>query len=127
VHVPRWNISCSIQRRAAVFSLIPAAIPHALEFDMSELISSLRSQDHGAIFESLQTHLREAAAARQTDTVPSPAVKTRVRPGVTMLDETEAAASMSQVQAEAQNAADMAAVHSGLDPQRVAKLLALLE
>ena len=94
---------------------------------MSELISPLRPQDNNAVFESLQARLREMSAARQMDAASSPAVKMHVRPSPKMLDEEEAAASVSQMQAEAQRGVDMAAVHNGLDPQRVAKLLGLLD
>ena len=94
---------------------------------MPELISPFRSQDNTAVFESLQARLREMTAARQTDAVPSPAVKMRVRPSPEMPDEAGAADSVSRVQSEAQRGVDMASVHSGLDPQRVAKLLGLLD
>jgi len=104
-----------------------AVILHALEFGMSELISPLRPQDNNAVFENLQARLREMTIARETDTVPSPAVKKQVRPGPKMPDEAGAADSMSRIQAEAQRGVDMTSVHSGLDPQRVAKLLGLLD
>ena len=94
---------------------------------MSELISPLGTQDNAAVFESLQARLREMAAAGRMEAAPLPAVKMRVRPGPKMLDEAEAAASVQQVQAEMQRGADAASVHSGLDPQRVAKLLGLLD
>ena len=114
---------------AACFSCFAslAAILHVLEFGMSELISPLRSQDTSAVFENLQARLREMAADRQTDAVPSPAIKMQVRPSPKMLAESEAEDSVSRVQAEAQRGVDMASVHSGLDPQRVAKLLGLLD
>ena len=94
---------------------------------MSELISPLRPQDNNAVFESLQARLREMRAIRQTDTASSPAVKMQVRPSPKMLDEAEAAAGVSRMQAEAERGVDVAAVHNGLDPQRVAKLLGLLD
>ncbi|MDR0239878.1 MAG: hypothetical protein LBI88_06580 [Deltaproteobacteria bacterium] len=94
---------------------------------MSELISPLRSLDTSAVFENLQGRLREMIADRQTDAVSSPAVKMQVRPSPKMLAEAEAMDSVSRVQAEAQRGVDMASVHSGLDPQRVAKLLGLLD
>ena len=94
---------------------------------MSELISPLRPQDNAAVLESLQARLREMTAARQADAAPSPAVKMQMRPSPKMLDEAEAALSVSQVHAEAQRGADVATVHSGLDPHRVARLLGLLD
>ena len=94
---------------------------------MSELISPLRPQDNSALFESMQARLREMAVVRQTEVLSSPAVNMQVRPGPKMLNDTEAAASVNRVQAQAQNVADVAAVHNGLDPQRVAKLLGLLD
>ena len=94
---------------------------------MSESISPLRPQDHSAIFENLQARLREMTAARQTDTIPSHAVTMQVRSNPKMLAEAEAADSVGRVQAEAQRGVDMASVHSSLDPQRVAKLLGLLD
>ena len=94
---------------------------------MSKLISPLRPQDNAAVFENLQARLREMTAARQTDAAASPAVKMQMRPGPKMLKESEATDSVSQVQAEAQRGVNVASVHSGLDPQRVAKLLALLD
>jgi hypothetical protein len=77
--------------------------------------------------ESLQTRLREMTGVRQTDAAPSPAVKMQVRPMPRLLDDAEAAGGVSAVQAEAQRGVDVAAVHNGLDPQRVAKLLGLLD
>jgi len=94
---------------------------------MSELISPLRPLDNTVIFENLQARLREMTAARQTDTLSAPAVKMQMRPSPKMLDEAEAEAGVSQMQAEAQRGVDMASVHNGLDPQRVAKLLGLLD
>jgi hypothetical protein len=94
---------------------------------MSESISPVLFQDNAVLFEGLQTRLREMAATRQADAPASPAVKVQVRPGPKMLNEAEAAASVNQVLAESQNVADVAAVHNGLDPQRVAKLLGLLD
>ena len=94
---------------------------------MSELIPPLRPQDSNAILENLQARLREMATARQAEAAPSPAVKMQMRPSPKMLDEAEAAASVSRMQAEAQRGVDVAAVHNGLDPQRVAKLLGLLD
>jgi hypothetical protein len=94
---------------------------------MSELISSLRPQDNNAIFENLQARLREMSAGRQTDAASSPAVKMQMRPSPKMLDEAEAVAGVSRMQEEAQRGVDVAAVHNGLDPQRVAKLLGLLD
>ena len=66
-------------------------------------------------------------AARQADAVFAPAVKMQVRPSPKILDEAEAEASVSRMQAEAQRGIDVASVHNGLDPQRVAKLLGLLD
>jgi hypothetical protein len=94
---------------------------------MSELISPLHPQDNTAAFESLQIRLREIAATRQMDALSSPAVKMQVRPNPKMLNEAEAAASVNQVQTAMQRGADATNVHSGLDPQRVAKLLGLLD
>ena len=94
---------------------------------MSELIAPLGPKDNSAVFESLQARLREMSAVRQTDAAFSPAVKMQVRPSPKMLDDAEAAAGVNRVQAEAQRGVDMAAVHNGLDPQRVAKLLGLLD
>jgi hypothetical protein len=94
---------------------------------MSDLISPLRPQDNSAVFDILQARLREMTAARQGNAVTSPAVIMQMRPGPAMLDEAEAAASVGQVQAEAQRGVDVTALHSGLDPQRVAKLLGLLD
>ena len=94
---------------------------------MSELLSPLRPQDNTAVFESLQARLRDMLATRQTGVSFSPAVTIQMRPGPKVLDDAEAATSVSQVQAEAQRGADVASVHGGLDPQRVAKLLGLLE
>jgi hypothetical protein len=111
---------------AAVFSL---SRPQYMcwSFAMLELISPLRPQDNSAVFESLQARLREMSAARQTDQSSSPAVTMQVRPSPKMLDDAEATAGVSRMQAEAQRGVDMAAVHNGLDPQRVAKLLGLLD
>ena len=94
---------------------------------MSELISSLRPQDNNAIFENLQARLREMSAGRQTDAASSPAVKVQMRPSPKMLDEAGALAGVNRMQEEAQRGVDVAAVHNGLDPQRVAKLLGLLD
>ncbi|MCL1985105.1 MAG: hypothetical protein FWG59_01470 [Betaproteobacteria bacterium] len=94
---------------------------------MSELISPLRPQDNAAAFESVQARLREMSAAGQIESVSSPAVKMQVRPGPKKLDEAEAASSVHQVHAEMQRGVDAVSVHSGLDPQRVAKLLGLLD
>ena len=94
---------------------------------MSELISPLRPQDNNTVFESLQARLREMSTVRQTDAASSPAVKMHVRSSPKMLDDTEAAAGVCQMQAEAQRGVDVGAVHNGLDPQRVAKLLGLLD
>ena len=94
---------------------------------MSEMIPPIRSLDNNAVFDSLQARLREMAAARQANAATSPAVKMHMRPSPKMLNEAEAAASVSQMQAEAQRGVDVAAVHNGLDPQRVAKLLDLLD
>ena len=94
---------------------------------MSELISAIRPQDNSVMFESLQARLREMSAARQTDAASSPAVKMQMRPSPKMLDEAEAAAGVIRMQEEAQRGVDVAAVHNGLDPQRVAKLLGLLD
>ena len=94
---------------------------------MPELISPLRPQDNATVFEQLQASLREMAAARQTDGATSPAVKMQMRPIPKILDEAEAAASVTQVQTGLQRSVDAAGVHSGLDPQRVAKLLGFLE
>jgi hypothetical protein len=127
VYLLHGTVFASFSGERSFFPLIPAAMLHTLEFGMSELLSPLRSQEHAVIFESLQARLREMTAARPTDAGSSPAVKMQVRPGPRMLDDAEAAASMSQVRTETQHVADMTAIHSGLDPQRVAKLLALLE
>jgi hypothetical protein len=94
---------------------------------MSELISPIGPRDAAAVFETLQARLREMAAARKTDAAPSPDVTVQVRPGLQMPDDAEAAAGVGQVQAEAQRGVDVSAVHNGLDPQRVAKLLGLLD
>ena len=94
---------------------------------MSELISPLGPRDAAAVFETLQARLREMAASRQTNAPSSPDVTVRVRPSPKMPDDAEAAATVGQVQAEAQRGVDVAAVHNGLDPQRVAKLLGLLD
>ena len=94
---------------------------------MSELITPLYPLDNSTAFESLQARLREMNAARRMDVAPSPAVKMQVRPGPKMLDGAEAAANVSQMQAEAQRGVDVATVHKELDPQRVAKLLGLLD
>jgi len=94
---------------------------------MSELISPLRFQDNLAVFEGLlQTHQRKAGAVRQADALPSPDVKMQVQPIPKMLNEAEATSTMNQIQAEAQHGMGLASVHSGLDPQRVAKLLSSL-
>ena len=94
---------------------------------MSEVISPPRPQDNSVVLESLQARLREMSAARQTDAASSPAVKIQVRPGPKMLDEAEAAAGVSRMWEEARRGVDMTAAHNGLDPQRVAKLLGLLD
>ena len=94
---------------------------------MSELIAPLGPRDASAVFETLQARLREMAAARQAGAAPSPDVTVQVRPGLKMPDDAEAAAGVNRVQAEAQRGVDVSAVHSGLDPQRVAKLLGLLD
>ncbi|MDR0465976.1 MAG: hypothetical protein LBH94_01315 [Deltaproteobacteria bacterium] len=93
---------------------------------MSELLSPLRPPDNIALFEGLQARLREIAA-RKTDAAPLPAVTVQVRPSPKMPDDAEAAAGVSMLQAEAQRGVDVAAVHNSLDPQRVAKLLGLLD
>jgi len=98
-----------------------------LEFDMSELISPLRSQDNIAVLDGLQAHLRKMVTVRQADAVSSSAVKMRAQPSPEMLDEAEAATRVNQMQAEAQRGMDVALAHNGLDPQRVAKLLGLLD
>ena len=92
---------------------------------MSELLSPLRSQDNAALFEGLQVRLREIAA-HKPEVAPSSDV-VQVRPSPKMPDDAEAAASVSLVQAEAQRGVNVATVHKGLDPQRVAKLLGLLD
>jgi hypothetical protein len=97
------------------------------EFVMSELLSPLRPQDNSVILENLQARLLEMAAARRTDAAASPAVKIQLRPSPKLLNEAEAAAGVSMLQAEAERGVDVAAVHNGLDPQRVAKLLGLLD
>jgi hypothetical protein len=94
---------------------------------MSEFLSPLRPQDNSVILEDLQARLREMTIARQADAASSPAVKIQVRPSPRLLDETEAVAGVSLMQAEAERGVDVAAVHNGLDPQRVAKLLGLLD
>jgi hypothetical protein len=94
---------------------------------MSEVISPLGPRDAGAVFEALQARLREMAAARQTGVASSPDVTVQVRPSPKMPDDAEAAAGVSLMQSEAQRGVDVAAVHNGLDPQRVAKLLGLLD
>ncbi|MDR2695367.1 MAG: hypothetical protein LBC79_03185 [Deltaproteobacteria bacterium] len=93
---------------------------------MSELLSPLRPQDNAALFEGLQARLR-AIAAPKTDPASSPDVMVQVRPSPKMPNDAEAAASVSLMQAEAQRGVNVAAVHKGLDPQRVAKLLGLLD
>ena len=94
---------------------------------MTELISPLGPRDAAAVFESLQARLREMAAARQADAASLPDVTVLVRSSPKMPDDAEAVASVSRMQAEAQRGVDVAAVHNGLDPQRVAKLLGLLD
>ena len=94
---------------------------------MSELIAPIRSQDTSAVFEILQARLREMRVAREAEAASSPVVKMPVRPGPKMLDEAEAAAEVSRIQAEAERGMDVTAAHNGLDPQRVAKLLGLLD
>jgi hypothetical protein len=113
---------------AAVFSLFPRPqffMPGSNA--MSDILSPLRPLDNSVLLESLQTRLREMAVVRPRDESSSPAVKIQLRPGPKLLDEAEAAAGVSRVQAEAQRGVDVAAVHNGLDPQRVAKLLGLLD
>jgi len=90
---------------------------------MSELISPIHAQDTTP--ESVQARLREIAASRQTDLRSSPAVTMQMRPIPKALDDAQAAATVNQVQAEMQRGADAVSAHSGLDPQRVAKLLGL--
>jgi len=94
---------------------------------MSELLSPLRPLDAGVLLEGLQTRLREMAAVRQREESVAPAVTVQVRPSPKLLDDAEAAAGVSAVQAQAQRGMDVASVHNGLDPQRVAKLLGLLD
>ena len=94
---------------------------------MSEVISPLGPRDATTVFEALQARLREMAATRQAGAASSPDVTVQVRPSPKMPDDAEAAASVSRMQAEAQRGVDVAAVHKGLDPQRVAKLLGLLD
>jgi hypothetical protein len=94
---------------------------------MSEVLAPIRPLDNSVILENLQARLREMAAARQTEEVVSPAVKMQVRPSPKLLDDAEAAAGVSRMQAEAQRGVDVTAVHNALDPQRVAKLLGLLD
>jgi len=94
---------------------------------MSEVISPLRPQDNSAVFENMQARLREMSAVRKTDAASSSAVKMQVRPSPKMLDEMEAAAGVSRMQEEAQRGVDVASVHKGLEPQRVAQLLGLLD
>ncbi|MDR0466569.1 MAG: hypothetical protein LBH94_04340 [Deltaproteobacteria bacterium] len=94
---------------------------------MSGYLSPLRPQDASIILDGLQARLREMSISRQTSEPASPAVKVQVRSTPKMPDEAEAAAGVSRVQAEAQRGVDVTAVHNGLDPQRVAKLLGLLD
>ena len=94
---------------------------------MSEMLSPCGLSDAAAVFETLQARLREIAAVRQAATAPLPDVTVEVRPIPKMPDDAEAAACVSRMQAEAQRGVDVAAVHNGLDPQRVAKLLGLLD
>jgi len=97
---------------------------------MSDNLSPLRplhSLDAGVIMENLQARLRETVPVRQTEELSSPAVTVQVRPVPKLPDDAEAAAGVSRIQAEAQRGVDVTAVHNGLDPQRVAKLLGLLE
>ena len=94
---------------------------------MSEILAPLRPLDNSVILENMQARLREMAAVRQPEEAFSPAVKVQVRPGPKLPDEAEAAAAVSKVQEEAQRGVDVTAVHNGLDPQRVAKLLEMLE
>ena len=94
---------------------------------MSELFSPIRPQDNAAVFERLQTRLREMSATRQADAPPVPDVAIQLRSGLKILNEVEAMASMGLMQAEVQRGVDVAAVHKGLDPRRVAKLIGLLE
>lgn len=55
------------------------------------------------------------------------AVTAHLSPGARSPEDPDATAALSQVQVEARRGADMAGAHSGLDPQRVAKLLGLLD
>jgi hypothetical protein len=112
---------------AAVFSCAPGRNSTRLEFAMSEFLSPLRPRDNSVLLEDLQARLREMTIARQAESASSPAVKIQLRPSPRLLDEAEAAASVSRMQAEAERGVDVAAVHNGLDPQRVAKLLGLLD
>ncbi|MDE7064611.1 MAG: pseudouridine synthase [Desulfovibrionaceae bacterium] len=70
----------------------------------------------------------QAVRERQTGAVTSaaPALES-TPPHPTQLDAAQAQQAMESVQQEARNGSSIAAAHSGLDPQRVARLLGLLE
>ena len=59
---------------------------------------------------------------------PAPALPPAPAPRPTQLDEEQAVAALNEVRQEVQQSGEsMADVHSGLDPQRVARLLGLLD
>ena len=69
----------------------------------------------------------QAVRERQTGAVTSAAPALESTPPPTQLDAAQAQQAMESVQQEARNGSSIAAAHSGLDPQRVARLLGLLE
>lgn len=70
----------------------------------------------------------QAVRDRQADaaTAAAPALES-MPPHPTHLNAEQAQQAMENVQQEVRNGASIATVHSGLDPQRVARLLGLLE
>ena len=93
---------------------------------MHNMISALRPNEASSLAENFRT-LLEAPPQRHDEKAVTPAVLADVRPGPKPLDDAGAAASIAQVQTQASQGADMLGAHSVLDPQRVARLLGLLE
>ena len=94
---------------------------------MSDPITAIRPQDTPPLMDTLQERSRHIPLAGQPDALSSPAVTVQMRISPQMLEDTGAADSVSQVQAEAQRGVNVVDVHKGLDPQRVAKLIGLLD
>lgn len=91
---------------------------------MSQALSSLRPLEGALGLEAFRSRAQEQTPRPAGI---EPAVTAHVRPGPKPLSESGAAAALAQVQEQTLGGADMAGAHGGLDPQRVAKLLGLLD